>query len=379
MARWLSLALPLALLVVLAAFFVVAKPAQWLDNGAPAAEELTFERVELSEGRFTLHVRNAVGAPVSIAQVMVDDAFWQFTADPGVDLDGFGRAAITIEYPWVEGEPHVIGIVTSTGLVWEHPIAVALPTPQPDTGNLGRYALIGLLVGFVPVAAGMAFHPAMRDAPPRWTAALLALTLGLLAFLAVDAVGEGLELADQVPGSYQGLALFFGAALLALLGVLALERATRGSAWGLALLIAIGIGLHNTGEGLLIGSAFALGSLALGGALILGFAIHNVTEGPAIVAPLVAGREPRALTLGRFALLASLAGLPTVLGAWLGAFAATGVLSVVFFGLGSGAILVVLVQVGNAMRKHGELMSALNAVAFALGYAVMLATSLLTA
>lgn len=394
--RLVTLGLPILLLVALAAAFFLLQPAQWLDNGAPPAEELTFERVELAEGKIIAHVRNAVSAPVSIAQVMVDDAFWKYEISPGAELDGYARGTVTIPYPWVEGEPHVVAIITHTGLVWEHEIVVATTTPVVSSGSLGTYALIGLLVGFVPVAAGMAFYPAMRDASARWTTAILAFTLGLLAFLAVDAIGEGLELAEGVPGSYQGVGVFFGAALLALVVVLAIERATRSTPWSLALLIAIGIGLHNLGEGLLIGSAFSVGALALGGALILGFAIHNVTEGPAIVAPLAAARRKGAdafadassddararssagLGWKRFALLAAAAGLPTVLGAWLGAFYATGILSVLFFGLGSGAIVVVLIQVGRELRKEGEALTVLNMVGFALGYLVMIATSLLT-
>lgn len=376
----LALVLPIGLLVLLVGALALGEPARWLDNGAPAAEEIVFERVELHERGLSLSLRNGVSAPVSIAQVMVDDAFWQFSADPGVDLDGFGATTLSVPYPWVAGEPHVVAVVTNTGLVWEHEIAVALPTPQPAAQTLGTYALIGLLVGFLPVAAGMAFFPAMQTASARWTNAILAFTLGLLAFLAVDAAEDGLELAEAVPGAFNGLGLFLGAALAAVALVLALERALVRRAPGaptLALLIAIGIGLHNLGEGLLIGSAFALGSLALGTALIVGFAVHNVTEGPAIVAPLASGQ--RALPWRRFLLLAAIAGLPTVLGAWLGAFANYSVLPVVFFGLGAGAILVVLVQVGGALRREGPLLTPLHLGAFVLGYAVMLATGLLTA
>ena len=376
MNRGLALALPIALLVLLVAAFALADVGSLVASNAPPPEELAFDRVTLTDTGIVARVRNAVGADVSIAQVLVDDAFWEFTADPGVDLGPFDATTLTIPYPWVEGEPHVVAIVSNTGLVWEHEIAVATVTPRPAAAPLAEYALIGLLVGFVPVAAGMAFLPAMRETPPRWTNALLAFTLGLLAFLAVDTVEHGLELAEGVPGSYQGLGLFFGAALLAIVGVLALERLTHATPWGLALLIAIGIGLHNLGEGLLIGSAFALGSLALGTALIVGFAVHNVTEGPAIVAPMVRGGR---LSWGRFLALAAIAGLPTVLGAWLGAFASVSVLPVLFFGLGAGAILVVLVQVGRAMRSEGPVLTPLPMLAFALGYAVMLATSLLTA
>ena len=379
--RWQSALLPVALLGVMVAVFALANPAQWLDSGAPPAEELVFERVELRPGEIVLHVRNGVSAEFVIAQVIVDDAYWAFTASPGNTLGRYEAATITVPYPWVEGETHVVGVLSGTGLVWDHEIAVAIETPQPTAAAWGRYALIGALVGVLPVVAGMALYPVLRGLGPAWMSAILALTLGLLGFLAVDTIAEGVELAELVPGAFQGMALFVGAALLAVAGVLALDglvSAKRGAPESLALMIAIGIGLHNMGEGLLIGSAFAVGSLALGGALILGFAIHNVTEGPAIVAPHVrGGRLPSA----RFALLALVAGAPTIPGAWLGAFAGGGaLLPTVFFGLGAGAIVVVVVQVLLAMRRSSAgVLTPLNLGAFALGYGAMVATGLLTA
>lgn len=377
---WRRLVIPLALLAILIVGLVAADPARWFDNGAPAAEDLTFDRVTLREGVIELDIRNTANAPVSIAQVMVDDAFWSYEIDRDPTLGPFDAATITITYPWVEGEPHVVALITNTGLVWEHEIVVALLTPQPQPQTVGAYALIGLLVGFVPVAAGMTFYPLMRQARPEWTAALLALTLGLLTFLAIDATSEGIELAGELPSAYHGLTLFVGAALLAILTVLLIERALArkaSPAFTLALLIAIGIGIHNLGEGLLIGSAFALGSLALGSALITGFAIHNVTEGPAIVAPLATSARERFMKL---AVLAIIAGVPTVLGAWLGGFARGQLLPVVFFGLGAGAVIVVLLQVTAAMRREGDaLLTGRNMLAFLAGYAVMYLTSFLTA
>ena len=135
----------------------------------------------------------------------------------------------------------------------------------------------------------------MRRIRSSWLRVLIAFTVGLLAFLAVDATLEGLEIAGERRGAFGGAELVFlgaGVAYLALIGLdrflrARRERARPARADGyLALMVAIGIGLHNLGEGLAIGSAYAVGALALGAFLVVGFAIHNTTEGLAIVAPL---------------------------------------------------------------------------------------------
>ena len=372
-----TLAAPLILLALLVGGLVLLDPGERFRTAAPPTEEVAFERVELEPGRITLHVRNAAAAETTIEQVLVDDAYWRFSMDPeDRTLGRYAAGTLTLDYPWVEGEAHAIKLLTATGVVFEHDVPVAVATPQPTPKAFGDYATIGLLVGVLPVAAGMAFFPALKRTADKHYDAVLAVTLGVLAFLAIDTVSEGLELAGEVPAAFHGTALFAGAALVAIFAVLGLERAMRGRAGpaAIAVLIAVAIGLHNLGEGLVIGSAFAFGSLALGTTLIVGFALHNVTEGPAIVSPLTKGG---ALPWGRFLLLAALAGVPTVLGAWLGAFASTTLLGVAFFGLGAGAIVVVLVQVAGAMRRDAPLMTPLNMAGFALGFLVMGATALL--
>ena len=133
------------------------------------------------------------------------------------------------------------------------------------------------------------------------------------------------------------------------------EDAAR-SAWRAAFLVALGIGLHNLGEGLAIGSAYAVGSLALGASLVVGFALHNTTEGLAIVAPTARAR----LSLGRLALLGLLAGAPAVLGAWIGASAFHPSVAALLFGVGAGAIAQVIVQILPQVRERdGRLLSPL--------------------
>lgn len=375
---WLA---PLALLGLLALALVASDPARWLSSPAPPFEEIVIERVILEPGHIEMRVRNVGASETTIAQVLVDDAFWTFESEHPGPLARFARDSVSLAYPWVETEPITLTLLTVSGVKFEHVIDVAIVTPQAgDSAQLGGVAMIGIVIGVLPVLAGMAFLPLLRTAGTRLVHAILALTLGLLTFLLVDTTSEGLEMASDLPGAYHATTLFVGSAIVALVGVLAFEAALKRRGVGastLAFLVAVGIGLHNLGEGLVVGSAFAVGALALGSSLVVGFAIHNITEGPAVVAPLLRGGS---VNWKRFLLLAAIAGLPTILGAWIGAFSSGGVLPVVFFGLGSGAILVVLWQVGSAMRKDdNHLATPTNLIAFAAGFLIMLATSFLVA
>ena len=140
--------------------------------------------------------------------------------------------------------------------------------------------------------------------------------------------------------------------------------------------MAIGIGFHNFGEGLAIGTSFALGELTLGTFFIVGFMIHNVTEGLGIAAP---AAERKRVGFGRLAALALIAGAPTIVGAWIGGYVTNDVLAVLFFSLAAGAALQVIVEVGRyvARRAPGGLASPYAVGGFLAGIAVMFATGLL--
>jgi zinc transporter ZupT len=172
-------------------------------------------------------------------------------------------------------------------------------------------------------------------------------------------------------------------------GTAAVSPARRGLY--IAALIAFSIGLHNLGEGLAIGAAFALGEAALGSFLVIGFTLHNVTEGIGIAAPLVSAKktdeeasEPtnEGPTLLTFLGLALLAGTPAIIGTWVGGFAFSPLLASVFLGMGVGAIWQVLVEVtgllrGYAQREGESLYSWVNVVGFLVGLGVMYLTALL--
>jgi ZIP family zinc transporter len=325
---------------------------------------------------------------VTIAQVTVDDAYWAFTASNGTVLNHLGRTALRIPYPWVAGEAHLIKILTSTGTAFEHEIPVAIQSPQPDARYFFTFALIGLYVGVIPVALGLLWFPLASRIGSTGLDILLALTLGLLAFLLIDTVEEGLDSVSSLPSSFQGLALFIAAAAGAWLaldlvgGWLKGRRARNETAATtpgavVALLVAVGIGLHNLGEGLAIGAAFALGEAALGTLLIIGFTLHNTTEGLAIIAP-IARERPSLLTLAR---LGAIGGVPTIAGAWLGGLVYSPVVAVLCLGLGAGAIGQVIHQVARQMAGSETVLARFASAPVAAGlfggFFIMYATGLL--
>jgi zinc transporter, ZIP family len=379
---WLLGAAPLAILAAIAiAIAALGAPGLGDRNGVPV-EDLAVERTVLRPGEIALTVRNDGPDPVAVEQVAVNDAYFPFSG--GGEIDRLASRTVMVSYPWVEGEAYEIFLLTSTGTTIEAAIDAAAETPSVDAGFIGLMALLGIYVGVIPVAIGMLWLPLVRRAGPALVRGLLAFTVGLLAFLGADALLEGLEIAGTGPQAFGGTALVLlgaAAAYLTLAWIDAAmrarrERARAGGAGGmhLALLIAVGIGLHNLGEGLLIGSAYAAGALALGAFLVVGFAIHNTTEGLAIVAPLARIR----VTSGRLAALGLIAGAPAVLGAWIGATLFNPSLVSLLFGAGIGAIAQVVVQIWPGLRPAAG--SRLDGTAFAglLGGAVvMYATGLL--
>ena len=354
---WLIAMLPLVLLAGLVGFIVWSGPAEAIrGDDYPPVEELTFQRVRLGDEGIIATVLNDGPDAVTIAQVQVDDAYWAFSADPGTELGHLGRAVLTIPYPWVQGDTHVVRIVTSSGVTFDYEVAVAVQTPQPDGRYFAVFTLIGLYVGVLPVAIGLMWFPLVSRLGRAGLDFVLALTLGLMVFLLIEAGQEGLETAGVTPRSFQGVALFVCVAIGAFLALETLGRwlggrrqrireRSHGQGWVLAVLVAVGIGLHNFGEGLAIGAAFALGEAALGTILIVGFTLHNTTEGLAIVSPL-AKEHVRVRDLVQLGIIG---GAPTIAGAWLGGFVYSPIWSVVFLAVGAGAIAQVIVLIARQM------------------------------
>jgi zinc transporter ZupT len=342
------------------------------------------DRVRLAPGHLVLTVVNGGPEPVTVAQVMVDEAFWRFTITPARTVPRLGRATIDIPYPWVVGEPHQVKLVSASGITFDHEIPVAMETPSADARTLFALALVGVYVGVLPVAIGLLWLPFLRQLERRWIHFALSLTAGLLIFLVADALHEALETAERVAGAYQGT----GLVVLATLGMWLFLQAASGigkrdtgtaaaERLRLAFLIALGIGLHNLGEGLAIGASYAQGAVTLGAFLVVGFMLHNTTEGLGIVAPIAQDRPG----LGTLTLAGLLAGGPTIVGAWLGGLAYSPLLGALCLGVGAGAILQVLGVLYRLVAREtpAGLWTPLNALGVVAGLLVMYGTGLLVA
>lgn len=365
----------------------------------PPVERLVIPRVIFTPEHIELRVFNDGPEPVTVAQVVVNKALWRFTMIPKTTLLPLHSGRVDLFYPWTEGYPLSFKLISRSGIVAEKEVGVAFLTPTFDLFHIRTFVLLGLYVGVIPVLLGLLWFPMLRRMRGELYSSLLALTVGLLAFLGFDTFAEGLRLVSDVPSALNGAMLLIGGIFLAIiaLGVVShrmervgggpsagsgsspcgLEEHLRSLAWGY--LIALGIGIHNLGEGLAIGSAYALGEVALGGSLVIGFMLHNLTEGVAIVAPLTRTVSGEVRLLRHLVAMGLLAGGPTVFGTFLGGFAYSPVLGVLFLGIGTGAIFDVTFDILHHMAggKWKALFTGGNVLGFLLGLLLMYGTGFL--
>jgi len=347
------LILPLIMLGGVIAIFLKNSGGLRLSLPVPV-EALTFERSMLKPGSIDLVVRNASPQDVTLAQAIVNGAVWPMSVTPSTTIPRLSSATVHLSYPWVEGEAYGITLFTTSSIAFITEIPVAFTTPHPDQKTFLSFTLIGVYVGIIPVYLGILWFPALRKLGRRWMTFLMAMTAGLLVFLGLETLAEALEQAQSVPGPFQGIGLVgIGAvATFFLLDAISKRqsRTTKSESaqhLSLAYMIATGIGLHNLGEGLAIGAAYNVGEISLGAFLVVGFIIQNITEGLAIIAPLLRDRP----SLGQLALLGLVGGAPAVLGAWIGAFAPSPTLAVLFLAVGTGAVFEVVYEIAKLIQK----------------------------
>ncbi len=354
------LLLPLVLLVGVIALFVSTNSAGLAITPAAPLETVQFGRTVLRPGHIELSLRNTSPQPITVAQLNINDAIWPFVITPSHTIPRLGHAVVRISYPWVEAEAYEVTLFSSNSIAFATDIPVATVTATATSATLWSFTLIGLYVGILPVLLGMLWLPALRQAGPRLMTFLMAATVGLLLFLGMDATSEALELGGELGATFQGAGLVGIGIVGTWLLLDAIGRRQRAVAGrdesaqrrSLAAGIAVGIGLHNLGEGLAIGAAYSVGAAALGTFLVVGFIIQNITEGLGIVVPLAKDRP----TLRSLALLGMIGGAPAIVGAWVGGLVASQALAVLFLSVGAGAVFQVAWSIGRNMlwKETGE-------------------------
>jgi len=364
-------------------FYIFGPGADLLDFGIPLPE-ITIEKIDFLDSKIIVTVRNTGPIDVDIVQADVNDRIQPAAVEPDMRLTRFEVAKVIIPFEWNEAEPYEIGLTVDDGTRFAKSVDAAAHAPEQSLELVAYFAVIGTYVGIIPVMIGLLWFPFIAKMSPPKYKFFLALTAGLLLFLGIDAIEESLEIStENLAELFNGSLLVATLVITSFLGlyysseklVNRYATSTMAKPVVIALMISIGIGLHNLGEGLAIGAAIGLGAIALSKFLIVGFTIHNTTEGIAIAAPMTRAKP----MIGKLAAMGMIAGTPAIFGAWIGGFSYSPFTAVVFLSIGAGAIFQVVVSIINWIRQDGEktLSNAAVASGIVVGMLIMYLTSIL--
>lgn len=368
------------ILVLAAMIAYLFGPGSELLNFGTPLPEITIEHISFLDSTIIATVRNTGPIDVDVVQADVNDRIQPAAIEPDKHLARFETAKVIIPFEWNEAQPYDIGLTLGDGTRFAKTTIAAL-SPQPNIELASYFAIIGTYVGIIPVLIGLLWFPFIAKMSKNKYKFFLALTAGLLVFLGIDAIEEGLEISTENLAAFNGHLLVVIVAIISFLGLyyssekLIGTKLSMSKPVALGLMISIGIGLHNLGEGLAIGAAIALGEIALSTFLIVGFTIHNTTEGLAIAAPMTRTKP----MIGKLAAMGIIAGAPAIFGAWVGGFVYSPFAAVVFLSIGAGAIFQVVVSIMNWIRQDGEKLfsSASILSGFGIGILIMYLTSII--
>jgi len=376
-----SVVIPFVLLAVMIGY-VFGPGSEFIGYGI-LLPDISIEKIEFVDSEIIATVRNTGPISVDIVMADINDRIHPAAIEPDKHLERFQSAIVRIPFEWNEGEPYAVGLTVDDGTRFEKRVDAAAPSIQPTVEMIAYFAVIGTYVGIIPVLIGLLWFPFIAKLSRNKYKFFLALTVGLLLFLGISATEEAIKIsAENLSDVFNGALLVVTVAIVSFLalnyaGEKLKERAGASKLAGpiaIALMIAIGIGLHNFGEGLAIGAAIVLGEAALGAFLIVGFAIHNTTEGFAIAAPMARTK----LMIGRLAAMGMIAGVPAIFGAWVGGFIYSPFAAVIFLAIGAGAIFQVIVLIMKWIQnEEGKLSNSSVLAGIAVGMIIMYVTSIL--
>jgi zinc transporter ZupT len=367
--------------VILMMAYIFGPGAELLDFGVQLPE-ITIEKIDFIDSEIQATVRNTGPIPVEVVMADVNDRIHPAAVEPDGFLDRFETTLVRIPFEWNEAEPYIIGITIEDGTRFEKEVEAAAPALELSLDLAIFFAIIGTYVGIIPVMIGLLWLPFIKKISKQKYHFFLALTAGLLLFLAIDSIEEAVDVSNEnLAASFNGTLLVATVTVLSFLGlyysgnklVKKADSSKLTKPVAIALMISIGIGLHNFGEGLAIGAAVGMGSIAFSTFLIVGFALHNTTEGLAIAAPMSRGK----LMLGKLAAMGMIAGSPAIFGAWVGGFVYSPFTSVIFLAVGAGAIFQVIFVILKWIQDENELSNFAVVSGFAVGMLVMYLTSIL--
>jgi len=295
-----------------------------LNTGIPLPE-ISIEKVEFRDSQIVAFIRNTGPLEVVISHADVNDRIQSAAIEPSSTLSRLDEATVIMPFPWNPGEPYEIGVTTSDGTRFSKNVEAAALAPTPDPEQALLFASLGIYVGVIPIMIGLLWYPYIRRLSVGKYDFFLSLTAGLLTFLGIDALLEGNEIvAQNLSAAFNGQLLIILVAVSSFLLLMytserlmrrALEKSvlrkdadlssssptSRALLPGnkevvgvdgtttaplpspsspepqvkvqmypqilrpltISMMIAIGIGLHNFGEGLAIGAAMILGEIAL--------------------------------------------------------------------------------------------------------------------